>query len=242
MLDHGGQRETVRRWVARTFQRRLALAIVALDHQRTGFIDEVEITDGCRARRQFEFEASTGPVAAHRIKRQHAQEIALVLAILGQQRLFQHGPKQAGAGLQGHAFIPARAWYSPILAQHRCGRNAGCVRAFKLLAVHHRRVNALDAPIQTRFDQIGAELIADPDTVADALDAFQIEIGARQIAAVSGIPRQAERHFEIGVMQKNRFLDINAARLKIGNHAAEKQHRVGAVGLGAKAIIRQHIN
>ena len=242
MLDHRGVRETIRLRIAGAFQRRLALAIVTFDHQRAGLVDEVEVTDRRGPFGQLELKALTRPVACLGVKGHDTQEITFVLAARGQQRFLEHGPQQTRFRLQRHALVPARAWHGPIRPLHRCGRDTGRVRPFQLHTIHHRRIDALDPPVQCGLDQIGAELLADPDAVADALDALQIEIRAGQIAAVCPAIGNAEGHFEIGIMQKNRFLDLDLACVEISVHPAEEQQRIGAVRLRAKAVVRQHID
>ena len=69
-------------------------AIVTLDHQGAGVVDEVEIADRGRAFGQCELERGPGPFALGRIKGHRAQEGALGLAILAQKRLFQHAPRR----------------------------------------------------------------------------------------------------------------------------------------------------
>jgi len=51
------------------------------------------------------------------------------------------------------------------------------IGAVQLDAIGKRGKHARDHAIEPGTDQIGPELVADPDPVADALDAFGVEIG-----------------------------------------------------------------
>ncbi|MPL91553.1 hypothetical protein SDC9_37628 [bioreactor metagenome] len=218
---------------------RIALAVVALDHQRMGGVDEVEVADRRRALGEAELEAVTGPVLLRRIEGHHPQEVTLGAAAGHQQRLFEHRPEQVGAGLQRHALVTARALHLIVLA--RLGRNldAGGVGAGQNRAVKPRRDHVEDRAVARHMQQIGAEFLADPEGAVERLEAFRVEIGAGQITAVGAFIGDAERHLVVGVVQEDGFLAGHRAGGEIGRHAVEEQHRVGAVHLRAEAVVGQ---
>ena len=72
--------------------------------------------------------------------------------------------------------------HGPILARDRDRTDAGGVRAFQLGLALHRRVYGEHLSIQRHAEDVGAELLADPDLAIQELDAFGVEVGAGQVA------------------------------------------------------------
>ena len=101
------------------------------------------------------------------------------------------------------------------------------------LGVEHRQ--HLAAPVG--LDQERAELVAEPQRVADRLDRFDVEIRAGQVALGRVLVDDAERHLAVGIAQERGRDVLDRARLPVRLHHVEHQHGVGRVGLRAEAVV-----
>ena len=108
------------------------------------------------------------------------------------------------------------------------------------LAVDHGLEHRLDLAVGVDADEIGAELLADPELAADRLDRLGIEIGAGQIALLGALMDNAERHLLVGIVQEGGREALDRTGVEIGLELVEEQHRVRRVHLGAEAVIGQH--
>jgi hypothetical protein len=101
------------------------------------------------------------------------------------------------------------------------------------LRVEHREHLALEVGL----DQEGAELLADPQRAAGELEAFGVEVGARQVALLGAFMDDAKRHLLVGVVQEHGVQAIELAALEVHLVVVQVEHEVGRVGLGAGAVV-----
>jgi len=89
------------------------------------------------------------------------------------------------------------------------------------------------------LEDVRAELVAEPQRVADRLDRFDVEIGAGQIALGGVLVDEAKRHLAVGVAQEGGRDMPDLAGLPVGPEDMDHQHGVGRVGLRAEAVVGQ---
>src|SRR5262245_63875753 len=111
------------------------------------------------------------------------------------------------------------------------------VRRAHRLAVGHRLEYGLHTPALVGLDNVGPKLIADPQCVANELEAFDIKIGSGQIALVRALVHDPERHVAIWIMKKDRFEALEGPFAPIDPIVVEVEHGIGTVGLGAKSVV-----
>src|SRR6056297_4253657 len=115
-LDARGVCKAVSDLAGRTGRRRVALSAVALDDERAGAVDEVEIPDRNGARGEGEAEALARPFSRSGVEGEHPHKAALARPGLVEQRLFEHGPEGAAVGREGETFEAPGPWQPPIVA------------------------------------------------------------------------------------------------------------------------------
>ena len=114
------------------------------------------------------------------------------------------------------------------------------IRRLDRFAVGHALIDADDLAGQVGFDDVGAELVADPEPVADDLEAFGVEVGAGQIALVGVFVDDAERHLLVRIVQEHGLLAVDRAGRPVDLVVVEIQHRIGRVVARAEAVVGQH--
>src|SRR5258705_377239 len=168
-----------------------AFAVVGFDDQAARGIDHVEITDGVAVllehilpvaagelfRRDVEFENPRGFLAVDLFP-------ALLLGI--PQRAFEQAVQEFAVLGRSEAFIAlGAAQIDGGVAQARRARrlHRPVVRRAHRLAVSHGLEHRQYLAVAVGLQDVGAELVADPESVADDLKAFGVEVGAGEIAA-----------------------------------------------------------
>src|SRR6266481_4546199 len=168
-----------------------AFAVVAFDDQAARGIDHVEVTDGVAVllehilpvaagelfRRDVEFENPRGFLAV---------DLFPVLLLGIPQRDFEQALQEFADLGRSEAFIALRAaQIDGGVAQARRARrlHRPVVRRAHRLAVSHGLEHRQYLAVAVGLQDVGAELVADPESVADDLKAFGVEVGAGEIAA-----------------------------------------------------------
>ncbi len=114
------------------------------------------------------------------------------------------------------------------------------VRRAHRLAVSHGLEHRQYLAVAVGLQDVGAELVADPESVADDLKAFGVEVGAGEIAAGRVLVDDTERHLLVGIVQEHGFLALDLAGRPVDLVAVQIQHRIGRVGARAHAVVGDH--
>jgi hypothetical protein len=96
--------------------------------------------------------------------------------------------------------------------------------------------------IQRRGDYEGPELIADEHPVAENLNAFHVEIGAREVARLRRLVDDPERDVVVGIAEPDALLHPDRSGFEIRRQPREAKQSVGGVGLGPEAVVNQRID
>ena len=94
------------------------------------------------------------------------------------------------------------------------------------LAVDRGLEHGLDLAGRIDADEIGAELVADPELAANRLDRLRVEIGAGQIALLRALMDNAELHLLVGIVQEGGGKPLDRARREIGLQSVKEQRCV----------------
>ena len=159
------------------------------------------------------------------------------------QRAFEQAVEELAVLRAGHALVALGA------AQVDRGvARAGCARRLHRRIVGRAHRLAVDHGVEHRqhlagpvgLEHVGAELVADPERVADHLEAFDVEIGAGQVALCGVLVDDAERHLLVGVVQEDGLVPLDLAGRPVDLEVVEIQHRVGRVVARAEAVVGEH--
>jgi hypothetical protein len=110
------------------------------------------------------------------------------------ERLLQHGVEARAVRARRHALEAAGAARLEGHGRRRARRHLQreVVGAADGAPVHARFAEVRDAPFGVGADEVGAELVAEPEAVAHRLDALDVEVGARQEPARRGVGDDVE--------------------------------------------------
>ena len=114
------------------------------------------------------------------------------------------------------------------------------IRRTHRLAVGHGVEHPQHLACLVGLQDVGAELVADPEGVADDLEALGVEVGAGEIALGGILMQDTERHLLVGIVQEYGFLAVDLAGRPVDLVAVEVQHRIGRVVTRAHAVVGEY--
>ncbi len=95
----------------------------------------------------------------------------------------------------------------------------------------------LDFSVAIDPQQIRTELVADPDLVADRLEALYVEVRSGEVALVGRLIGDAEWHFLVRIVQEDGSEPLRRALIPVEAILVEIEHGVGRVSLRPEAIV-----
>ena len=131
---------------------------------------------------------------------------------------------------------------TPKVLAGRCRHpHGGMIGAPHDVAVDARVDEIGHAAVERRADEEGSELLADPDRVADDLNALGVEVATGQVARRAALVDDAVRNDLVRIAQHGARVGLELAALPVDVEPREAQHGVGAVRLAAEAVVDQRV-
>lgn len=87
------------------------------------------------------------------------------------------------------------------------------------------------------FQNVGAEFFADPETVSDRLNGFDVEIRTRQVTLARAFQNDGEGRFHVGIGKEDGFKRVDLAGVPIELQMVEHQHGVAGIELGTETVV-----
>ena len=98
------------------------------------------------------------------------------------------------------------------------------IRRAHRLAVGNRLEHGEHLAAAVSLQDVGAELVPDPEGVADDLKTLGVEIGASQITLGAVLMHDAERHLLVGIVQEDGLLALDLAGRPVDLVPVQIQH------------------
>ena len=158
-----------------------------------------------------------------------AVEVLEILAGVIPQSPLKQGIEFAAVGRGRHALEALGAPDLELdLGVGRGGRgDCGMIRGANCLAVNLGLEHRLDAALEVRLNQVGAEFVADPQGATGELETLWVKVGAGQVTLLASFMDDAERDFFVRVMQENGLQALERTFAKVDLITVEVEHEIG---------------